>query len=304
MLSRRIHNYCSSSVIMRYDVRKNWAETIGLMVKRPVVIMPFVFIAFLEILALEFLYFSSRPPLSCIANPVIRKFFGETFIHYPANLAILPRLFYYEQIVIYIIVGAFLTAVSVNIFKNINNGLPVKAKAMVRNTLKSYASLLIYALLVSVLIFALQGADAFIFSKAIRLLARLLPVSIAPLYGTGFTLLLFLSNLIMQTFLIAAIPIMVIEKAPLLKALARSITLAFRNFPILITLIFLPFFIYLPVIFLKSFSAQIMDRTFPEVSLYVTLAGIMITMFLDSFAIISVSQFLLDRKKNAAGKTA
>jgi len=273
------------------------------MVKNPIILMPFVFIAFLELLVLEFIYFSSRAPLSYIANPIIRKFFGETFLHYPANLVVLPRLFYYKQVVIYVLIGAFLTAVAVNIFKNIKGGLPVKAKAMIRNTLKSYASFLVYAILISVIVFVLQKADTFIFAKAMRLLARFLPVSIAPVYNIGFTIFLFLSNLIMQTFLIATIPIIVIEKVSLLKALARSIMLGLRNFLTVFTLIFLPFFIYLPIILLKSFSAQIMDRTFPEMSLYITVAGIVFTVFLDSFAIIAISQFILDRKKYTTGKT-
>jgi hypothetical protein len=289
---------------MKYKIRRNWSETFGIMAKNPIILMPFVFIAFLELLALEFIYFSSMVPLSYIANPIIRKFFGENFLHYPANLVILPRLFYYKQIAIYVVFGIFLTAVAVNIFKNIKGGLPVKAKAMVRNALKSYASLLIYAILLSVLVFALQKADTFVFSKAMRLLARLLPVSLAPVYNIGFTLVLFLSNLIMQTFLITTIPIIVIERVSLLKALARSIMLGLRNFLTVFTLIFLPFFIYLPMIFLKSFSTQIMDKTFPEINLYITAAGIVITIFLDSFAIISVSQFLLDKKKSAIGKTA
>lgn len=288
---------------MRYNVRKNWAGTIGLMVKRPIVIMPFICIAFLELLALEFLYFFSRSPLSYIANPIVRKFFGETFIHYPGNLVVLPRLFYYKQVAIYVLVGAFLTAMAINIFKNIKSGLPVKAKAMIRNTLKSYMSLMVYAILISVLVFVLQRADTFIFSKAMRLLARLLPVSITPVFGIGLTVFLFISNIIMQTFLIATIPIMVIEKVSLLKALARSVMLALRNFLTVFTLIFLPFFIYLPVIILKSLSVQIMDKTFPEIGLYITAAGVVITIFLDSFAIICVSQFILDKEKDALGKT-
>ena len=289
---------------MRYRIRKNWSETFGVMAKNPIILMPFVFIAFLEFLALEFLYFSARAPLSYIANPIIRKFFGETFIHYPGNLVVLPRLFYYKQMAIYVLVGAFLTAVAVNIFKNIKGGLPVRTKAMVRNTLKSYTSLLIYAILLSILVFVVQRADIFIFSKAMRLLARLLPISMAPVFSIGFTLFLFLSNLVMQMFLIATIPIIVIERVSLLKALARSIMLGLRNFLTIFTLIFLPFFIYLPIILLKSFSTQIMDKTFPEISIYITVVGIVITIFLDSFAIMSVSQFLLDRKKNTVGKTA
>jgi hypothetical protein len=289
---------------MKYKIKKNWSETFGIMKKNPIILMPFVVIAFLELLALEFIYFSSRVPLLYIAKPIIRKFFGENFIHYPANLVLLPRLFYYKQIAIYIILGTFLTAVAVNIFKNVKGGVLVKAKAMVRNTLKSYMSLLIYGILISVLVFALQKADTFVFAKAMRLLARILPVSLAPIYTIAFTLFLFLSNVIMQTFLIATIPIIVIERVSLLKALARSFMLGLRNFLTVFTLIFLPFFIYLPIIILKSFSTQLMDKTVPEMNLFITVAGILATIFLDSFAIIAISQFILDKKKGATGKTA
>jgi hypothetical protein len=273
------------------------------MITKPIVIMPFVFIAFLELLALEFLFFASRVPLSYIANPIVRKFFGEAFIHYPGTLVVLPKLFYIKQLAIYIVFGAFLTAVTVNIFKNIKRGLPVRANAMVKNTLKSYTPLALYAILLCILVFILQKVDTFVVLKTMKLLSKVLPMSLTPIYSIGLPLLLFLSNLIMQTFLIATIPIIVIEKAPLLKALGRSITLGFKNFFTIFFLIFLPFFIYLPIILLKGLSSQIMDRTFPEMGIYITVVGIIATMLLDSFAILAISQFILDKKKATVGKT-
>ncbi len=288
---------------MKYNIRKNWSDSLGFMKKNPVVMMPFVIIAFLELLALEFIYFSSRIPLSYVANPIIRKFFGEPFIHYPGSLVVLPRLFYYKQIGIYIVFGAFLTAVAVNMFKNIKDGLPVKAKAMIRNTLKNYVSLLIYAVLISALVFVLRKSDTFVYSRVMKVVAQHTPQSWALLFSVCFTLFLFLTNIVMQTFLICTIPFIVIQKVSILKALARSIMLGLRNFFTIFALIFLPFFIYLPVIFLKSFSAQIMDKTFPEINVFITIMGIIVTIFLDSFAIICVSQFVID-KKVVAEKTA
>ena len=51
---------------MKYDIRKNWLETLYLMMTKPVVIMPFVVIAFFECVALEFVYFSTRRPIAYI----------------------------------------------------------------------------------------------------------------------------------------------------------------------------------------------------------------------------------------------
>lgn len=289
---------------MKYNIRKNWLNTLDTLRTRPVILLPFIVVAFLECLSLEFLYFSTRAPLSFVANPIIRKFFGEAFIHYPGNLAIVPQLFYYKQMAIYIILGVLLTAISINIFKNIKNGLPVTARAMVKNSLHSYFSFLIYGILVTVLMFLLKTADLFVLPKVLNRISTYffnIPDSI---YNITVMLSLFFTNMILQVFLIATIPVIVIEKKRLFKALAKSIALGARNFFTVFALMFLPFFIYLPIVFLKSFSTQLADKAFPEINIYISVFGSILSVFLDSFAIICVSQFLLDKNKDVKGKAA
>ncbi|MDP3789263.1 MAG: hypothetical protein Q8R48_02550, partial [Candidatus Omnitrophota bacterium] len=70
---------------MKYNIRKNWISTFEALSNNPVIFTPFIFIAFLECLVLEISYFSARFPLSSIFAPIIRKFFGEQFLHYPGN---------------------------------------------------------------------------------------------------------------------------------------------------------------------------------------------------------------------------
>src|SRR3989338_296516 len=153
---------------MKYDIRKNWMDSLELMAKKPLVIMPFAIIAFLETLALEVVYFSTRTPISGVANPIIRKFFGERLLHYPQCLVILPKLFYYLQILIYVLTGAFLTAIAVNIFKNIKKELPVRADAMIRNASKHYLSFFCYAVIIIILTFLLKKIDIFVFFKFMK----------------------------------------------------------------------------------------------------------------------------------------
>ena len=98
------------------NIRKIWVAAFEVMVKRPIVILPFFIIAFFEGLALQLIYFSTRKPILLIAAPIVRKFSGEPFLHYPFNLAKLPRYFYYSRIFIYVFAGVFLAAISVNIF--------------------------------------------------------------------------------------------------------------------------------------------------------------------------------------------
>ncbi len=282
---------------MKYSIRKNWLETFVLIKEKPAVIMPFVIVAFFEALALELIYFSTRYPISFVVNPIIRKFFGETFLHYPGNMVMLPRLFYYAQIVIYVFLGVFLTAIAVNIFRNIKESLPVKTNALIKNALKHYFLFFIYGLIVVALLFAIRNAGLYIFPKIVRISMKLIPGIPQQVYYSCLTLALFFINIIMQVFLILTVPIIVIDKSGLLKALIKSIYLAMRNFSNIVGLVFLPFLVYLPLTMLKSFSIELVDKTMPEINLYMTVIGIIITIFLDSFIIICVSKWLLNLKE-------
>jgi hypothetical protein len=282
---------------MKHGVRKNWAETFNLMVKNPIVLMPFVFIAFLEILALEFLYFSPRAPLSYITSPIIRKFFGEAAIHYPANLLILAKLFYYLQIAIYISIGVMLSAAAVNIFNNIKMGLPVRLGVMLKNSAKRYFGYFAYGCLVMTALFLLNKMDVMLFPKAARLIGKLLP-QISPVFlYSGFTLFQFLGSVVVYTLLISVVPLMVIEKRPFLKSCILSIYMGVRNFFGIFSLILLPFIIYLPLSILKNFPGQLADKLFPEANLFVLIAGSILTIFVDCFVILCASQRLLDSRR-------
>jgi hypothetical protein len=287
----------------QFTVRKNWMSSLEVMLKRPIVILPFIIIAFLEGLALELIYFSTRKPISFIACPIIKKFFGEPFIHYPYNLMKLPGLFYYLQIAIYIFAGVFLMAMSVNIYKNIKEGLPLKTSALIKNATNRYTSFVTFGAIIIILIFLLRRVDTFIFSKLMHLLLPLLPEITPRLYSLGSTLFLFFSNIVMQTFLVLTIPIVVIKRKPLLKALVNSISLGFHNFFAIFTLISLPFLLYLPITLLKSYAINLADKTFPAITLYIMGVGIIATLFIECFIIICASQFLLERDKNLTPKT-
>lgn len=281
---------------MSYNIRKNWIESFGLIKRRPVIILPFLIIAFLEGLAVELIYFSPRKPLAHIANPIIRKFFGEAFVHYPANLVNLPKLFYIAQIVIYLFIGVLLTAVCVNMVKNIRMNLPLKRSVLIKNALKHYLSFIAFGSLVVMLMFLLNKVDVFIFTKALKLTAKHLPQILLKLSPFILTFFVFLSNIILQTFLILVIPIIVFKKKMLFKALLESVVLGLRNFFSLFALIFLPFLIYLPITLLKTGAPKLIDKTFPEISLYIAVAGIIFIAFIECFIIVCASQFLLDKE--------
>jgi len=76
-------------------------------VTNPVILIPFLSIAFVQLLALEILYFAPRYPLAAFFNPIVQTLWGERFVHYPNNLLILPKLFQNVQVFVYIFISSF-----------------------------------------------------------------------------------------------------------------------------------------------------------------------------------------------------
>ncbi len=288
---------------MNYSIRKNWISSFDLIKTKPILLLPFVFIAFFESLALELIYFSTRKPISVIANPIIRKFFGENFLHYPGSLLLLPKLFYYAQVTVYIFIGVFLVGISVNILKNIKAKLPLKTGALIKNAVKRYLSFVIFGIVMIFSMTLIKNADTFLFIKLVRFISKYLPQVATEIYFIGLSLFLFLSNVILQVFLVLTVPIMVIQKKSLIRALGGSIYLGFRNFFSIFGLVFLPFLVYLPIMLLKSISPQLADKTFPEISLYIVGAGIIIAVFVDCFITICAAQFLLETTSSPKPKS-
>ncbi|MCQ9208674.1 MAG: hypothetical protein NG712_04775 [Omnitrophica bacterium] len=277
------------------NIRKIWVEVFEVVLKRPIVILPFFIVAFFEGLALELTYFSCRKPLLLILGPVIRKFSGEPSLHYPINLLKLPGFFYYSQILIYIFAGVFLAAITVNILKNIRGSLPLKTNALIKNAAKRYFTFVMFGIIVIALMFLLKKGDTFIYTKFMQVLPQISP----NLQTLGFILFLFLTNVILQTFFVLVIPILVIRKASLLKALGSSIAMGFRNFFSIFTLILVPFIVYLPIILLKSYSGALAGKTFPEISLYIVGVGIIATAFVECIIIVCATHFLLEKEKKS-----
>lgn len=276
-----------------------WIASFDMIWHHPVLLMPFIIIAFCESLLVELALFSTRKPISFVMIPIIRKFFGEVFVHYPGNLLAVPDLFYYGQIVIYIFISVAMAAVAVNIFKNMKEKLPIKPRAITHNMYKMYPALIGYGIIVPILLILIGRIDGFIFTKFMHLAAKILPKGIMRVAPLAKTLLIFVSNLIFQALVILTVPIIVINKLPLFKALLKSLRLSISNFGTVLGLIALPFLLYYPIIFLKSIAPQLIDNTLPEIMVFITFLGVIVSIFVDCFIIVCASQWLLNFDKEA-----
>ena len=263
-------------------------------------ILPFFILAFLEALALELIYFSARKPIANIAAPIIKKFAGEGFLHYPNNLLKLPTLFYYAQIIIYIVCGVFLIGISIKIYENVKLGHALRVNALISNAVSHYLSFFIFGVIIAISMHYLRKIDAFIFYNVMGAISGYLPPIVLKWPSVIFTLFAFFTNIALQALLFLTLPLIVIKKESLFKALSGSIVLGLRNFFSIFILIFLPFLVYLPIALLKTASLKLMERSFPEVVLGIAALGILVSIFLNCFIYGCAAQFLLDVKKAEA----
>lgn len=273
---------------MKYSLVKNWSETLRFMMANPIVLIPFLYIGFLEGIDLLIAWFSTRFPFSYIANPIISKIYGEEFTHYPGIMFILPDLFYFGQIIVWALFAVFLSAVTVRIYKNLIEGLPVKVGDQIKETLPNYFSFPILAIVVGTL-FSMMGV------VSMSILKKFLgPVAaIAIYYAFKFVLL---------AMVISTVPLIILYKMNLFNAFKNSVIIFVKDFPTLFLMIFTPFLLYFPVFFAKNFWAVEYAKTSPEINLYLAMTGIVVIMFLGCFILLCVSRFLLDRTQAAEGK--
>ncbi len=234
-----------------------------------------------------------------IFNPIVRKFFGEAFVHYPGHLMILPKLFYYARSVLYVFLGVFLSAVTVNIVRNITGGLPLKGRALVRNCMGRIWSLVSYGILIIVLAFLINRVHVLATFRFARFASVHLPQIIIKSIPIGMVFTLFVTNMLFYPLVILIIPIIVVKKVGILKALAENIFLGIRHYFSIFIMVFVPSLLYLPIILLKSFPTKVASRTCAEMIPLVIALGIIVELFIECFVVVCTSQFILDKNKGA-----
>src|SRR5512137_299041 len=71
--------------------------------------VPFIIFVFTELVLLMLLYVAPRQPFNAVLAPPIRAFWGERFLHYPANFLLLPKLESLLRNYLTVFLGSFLT---------------------------------------------------------------------------------------------------------------------------------------------------------------------------------------------------
>lgn len=240
--------------------------------------VPFVIFMFTELVILMLLYVAPRQPFNVVLAPPIRAFWGERFLHYPANFLLLPKLGSLIRNYLTVFLGSFLTGTAVVLFAEAFQERKVKLIAGFKAGFKKYFSLLIVISLITAILFSL---------------VKVLEIGLIRYFTSGHKTLLFLKpqiwmgplliaiNLVLvvlvQGIFVYAIPLIMLNNVKLFSALLRSPVVFIKLFRSTIALIALPLLFYIPIIVLQVKTVFLIDRIFPESVLYVCIAGIVIS---------------------------
>ena len=280
---------------MAKSTKERWIKAFETLVSKPALLGPFIIIGFISALALEMIYFFPRKPLMYIFNPIVSKFYGEVFVHYPGSMLILPNLFHVMRLVIYALIGAFLTAVTVSMLKGYRTKASVNLNTTLKNAAKRYSSFFLYGVMISVLVSVIRKVDMFLLQRMLAPVAEFAPNTTLRLFPVISQLFIFFTNFIAQIFLVCVIPIIVFKNKSFLKALGESVAFGLKNFFPFLLLLVLPFSLYLPLVLVNLQPLKLVEATFPEIYLYVSAISIILSIFVDCYIIVCVSQFYLEK---------
>lgn len=247
--------------------------------KTPSIWIAFALFALFELAVLTLLFLTPSEPFLTVLGPIVRRFWGERFLHYPENFILLPKLFHLAHVGILSLIGVFVSGfvikrVEENFYEK--DGLP--ATWVFQFVRKRYPALILgWFLSYAVLSFSLKAAIYTLPSVAwIRVLAStLLALGFQALFG----------------FLLPAI---VIEKN-FLTGLWKGLTFGCEHWKQTIILVFVPTLI---VIFFSLFKGWIFYfiSSYPELILWVLALGILVSVFADLWVTSCITIFFLEVK--------
>lgn len=267
----------------------------------PLILAPFITIAFIQLLILELLYFAPRWPLSVFFGPVIERLWGEFYLHYPFNLIILPKMFQYAQIPIYIFVSSFFIGVAITIIGALNAGKETSLKAAAKSTLGQYVHIFIAGLISFVCFYGLYNVYGLLVRRAYLIRSAQGPLYILKqvvLEGAPYFNLI-LGALITTVFAFV-LPIIVLERAKVFTAIVESFKAVFQSFFLIFFVVLIPTLFYVPVLLLRNNTAILAESTSPGIRFFVLIFSVLVMVLIDATVYTAVTTHYLIKRESAA----
>ena len=264
------------------------------------IMFPFIVICFIQLFVLEFLNFVHRAPFNTFFAPIIRKIYGEIYLHYPLNFTLLPQLFQYVQIGFYVFVSTFLIAVALKAIVELESGKETGLTfgSLAKKTLSSYVSLVLAGLLVlAVILLSFKLFDK-IYARAVLISATggiKFAVKAVIIYGKPFFYLLL--NAISTALFAYVIPIIIVDKRKIFSAVWMNFKMLFKAPWFTFCIVAVPYLFLLPVLLLKYIN--FLGNEYPEIKFWLLVVDVLIMVAIDAVVYTSLTMFYIIKKGEA-----
>lgn len=279
-------------------IRTVWAITFRMVAKYPAVLLPFLLKAIFEGIVLAVLFYFPRPPFTAIFAQPVKNIFGAAYLHYPYNFNILPTLFYYGQVVVMVIFGVIMYGMAVAMVSQAHTeGEGVRAFGSFNRAVRRYFALLGIWAVIYILSFVILKAPTWIITSTMQRT----PSSVMLLQVLSYTGIAV--AFLVEALFIYAYPALIIERRGVFGAIARSFGVVKHVFFTTILLVFIPRLLEVLFMLVKQKQQGLMNLTFPEITLYILIAGIVVSFITDSLVFLSTANlFMLKQETEKESK--
>lgn len=257
------------------------SSTFAAIIHNPTIPLLFFLIALIESLALTALFLSHSGTFNKILGPIIRRLWGDRFLHYPDNFLLLPKLYNYAHIAVLTTIGLIITAIvikQIHAWTKNESGSTIFSSAGL--AFKKYFPMLLIWIPLYLLI-----------RTASRVIVPYLPQN-ALIQITSLSVVLVLFQVV-SAFIF---PSIVLSGKNFFRAVGEGVWLALKSGLLLFAVLIFPIFISVGISYLKA-MAPYWIQVNPEVVLYLLYFGIIVNLLIDVF-ITAVSTLLYLKARN------
>jgi len=248
---------------------------------------------------LLFVFLIPRAPLRPIFGPIISTFWGDKFLHYPANFLLLDKLAFLSKLVLAVVFGSLLSAMAVLLLQEAYAKKQPQLKRSFLVSLKKYASLFLIVLVVTALFYF--SVKLFTFGLAKYFMSghkKLLFLGPRLWLGPLLIAFNFIISALIQSFFMYAIPFLMLENEKLFSSVIKSCQLCARLFIPTLVLVGLPLLLFIPVLILKLNAPYFINNFFPESFLFVLVLGVALnSLVIDPLVTFTTTILFLENRK-------
>ena len=272
-----------------------WSVTFKTLAKYPSLLVPFFMNAVFQGLVLTVLFYYPRSPFAAIFGPPIKAFYGIRFLHYPYNFLLLPKLFYYGQVLATLTLGVVMFGMAMGMVSQIHSeGTSPRIGGNINRSLRRYLPLVGVWLVTFIISLIILRGPAKLIMKFMQptIFAKILLQVVS--YGG------ILAVFLVEALFIYAYPAIVVERAGFLKGIARSFSISKSVFLTTAILVIVPRILDVIGIIIKdkmTSATNISFPDFPEITVVMLAVLIGITLITDSLVFLSTANLFMLKKE-------